>query len=160
MLSLVRYCASGRNAQPLRYLVVTDKNNCDKVFQNIKWAGFLTDWDGPKKGERPTAYIIQLLDTRIVKDCLCDDGLHLQTITMAAVDKGLGACIFKSFNNGNLRIIFELPEYMQILYVVAIGKPIEEVVITDQQGEDYKYWRDNNGTHYVPKRSVDELLNF
>jgi hypothetical protein len=43
--------------------------------------------------------------------------------------------------------------------VVALGKPIETIRITDVGADgDIRYYRDKNGIHYVPKRSVDELI--
>ena len=88
LVGLTRYCASGRNAQALKYKVVADVDLCDKVFPNLAWAGYLKDWDGPEEGERPAAYLIQLLDTSIVENCLCDDGIQAQAILLGAVEKG------------------------------------------------------------------------
>lgn len=153
-----RYCASAKNAQPLKYIIVTDTDECAETYQWVKWAGYLTEWDGPIQEERPTAYILQLLDTSISTNPLCDDGLQLQAITMAAVEEGFGACIFKSFNNGALRKQFNLPEHLQILYVVAFGKPVEEVVIEPISGEDYKYWRTEDQKHHVPKRPIEDII--
>ena len=46
-----------------------------------------------------------------------------------------------------------------ILLVLALGKPAEKVVIEDlDPGGDVKYWRDENGIHHVPKRSLEELI--
>ena len=47
LVNLTRYCASGRNAQPLKYRIVTDKDECDSIFQTVWWDGYLEDWDGP-----------------------------------------------------------------------------------------------------------------
>ena len=69
-VGLMRFCASARNAQPLKYIPVCHKEECEEVFKTLAWAGYLTDWDGPEKGERPAAYLIQLLDTRILENCL------------------------------------------------------------------------------------------
>ena len=153
-----RYCASAKNAQPLKYIIVTDREQCAETYQWVKWAGYLTDWDGPIAEERPTAYILQLLDTNISSNPLCDDGLQLQAITMAAVEEGFGACIFKSFNNGALREQFNLPDNLQIQYVVAFGKPVEDVVIEPISGEDYKYWRSEDQKHHVPKRPIEQII--
>lgn len=158
LAGLVRWCASGRNAQPLRYAIVNSESECALVFPQLAWAGYLTDWAGPEEGERPSAYLIQLLDTRIVENCLCDDGIQAQTIMLGATEKGYGGCIIKAFKNEPLREILKLPEYMKIMYVLALGKPKEQVVIEDMQGEDCKYWRDTGGIHHVPKRKAGMFI--
>lgn len=158
LVSLVHWCPSGRNAQPLRYFVVDEAEKCEKVFPALAWAGYLQNWAGPQEGERPAAYLIQLLDMRIVEHCLCDDGIQAQTILLGAVEKGYGGCIIKAFKDAELRQVLELPEYMKILYVIALGKPKEKVVVEEMQGGDYKYWRDAAGVHHVPKRAVKDLF--
>lgn len=45
-----------------------------------------------------------------------------------------------------------------MLLILAIGKPIENVVIDVIKDNDVKYWRDNNKTHHVPKRSLKEII--
>ena len=161
LVELTRYCASGRNLQPLKYFIVNEPEICDRIYPLLKWAGYLTDWDGPEKGERPTAYLIQCLDTTITKNCLCDDGIQMQAITLGAVAEGLGSCIIKSFNVGKLKELLALEDTLEPLYVIAIGKPVEKVVIEDLNGEDsedIKYYRTPDGVHHVPKRLVGELV--
>lgn len=157
-VGLTRYCASARNAQPLKYVVVRKAEKCEEVFVTLAWAGYLTDWAGPEKGERPSAYLIQLLDTRISENCMCDDGIQAQTILLGAVEKGYGGCIIKAFKNEKLREVLQLPAYMKINYVIALGKPCETVVTEDMQDNEFKYWRDAQQIHHVPKRVLHELL--
>ena len=161
LVELTRYCASGRNLQPLKYYIANEKEICDKIFPLLKWAGYLTDWDGPDKGERPTAYLIQCLDTSLTKNYLCDDGIQLQAMTLGAVAEGLGCCIIKSFNVVELKEILGLGNSFEPLYVIAIGKPVEKVVIEDlnvNDGKDIKYYRSVDGTHHVPKRNLNDLI--
>ena len=161
LVVLTRYCSSGRNLQPLKYFLACDEEKCEQIFPLLKWAGYLEDWDGPVKGERPTAYLIQCLDTNITKNYLCDDGLQLQAITLGATALGLGCCIIKSFNVVKLKEILRLEEHLSPLYVLAIGKPVEEVVIEDMKEvgeENIKYYRTLDKVHHVPKRSLEELL--
>jgi hypothetical protein len=159
LVDLTRYCASGMNKQPLRYRIVLEPEECDRVFPLLKWAGFLKDWDGPEAGERPVAYIVQCLDMNCSPTLgFCDDGLQLQTMTTGLNLLGLGGCIIKSFQAAALSAALELPECMSPRHVLAIGYPAEKVVLENMVENDYKYWRDKEGVHHVPKRSLDEIL--
>lgn len=159
LIGLARYAASGRNAQPLKYFLNNDKVMNELIFSTLTWAGYLKEWPGPKEGERPAAYIIVLLDRDISDNFLCDDGIAMQNILLGAVDKGLGGCILRSINKPRLSAILNLSDRFEIIDVVALGKPIETVVVTNVGDDgDIRYYRDENGVHYVPKRSLDELI--
>lgn len=161
LVELTRYCPSGRNAQPLRYVLVNDVQMRSQVYPLLKWAGYFTEWDGPEEGERPAAYIIQCLDTSYGQNCLCDDGLQLEAITLGMRTLGLGGCIIKAFNGPALSEVLGLGERYVPRYVLALGYPVEEVVIEDMSGEedaDFKYYRTPDGVHHVPKRPLDELI--
>ena len=97
LVGLTRFCASGRNLQPLRYRVVSRREECDRLYPALAWAGYYKDWDGPAEAERPTAYLVQCLDTELASNCLCDDGLQLEAITLGATAMGLSGCIIKAF---------------------------------------------------------------
>lgn len=158
LINLARFTSSARNAQALKYLLINTKESCMKIFPSLAWAGYLTDWAGPIEGERPTAYIVVLKDTTLAQNILCDDGLAMQSMLLGATEKGIGGCIIGSINKNNIRKTFSIPETLEILYVLALGKPIEKIVLTDIIDNDCKYWRDNNQVHYVPKRSLDDLI--
>lgn len=158
LVDLARLSGSARNAQPLKYfLSVTPKLN-EQIFVHLSWAAFLKDWDGPKEGERPGAYIVMLLDTRIASNYFCDDGIASQSILLGAVEKGLGGCIIGSVDRIPLHKTLQLPDYLKIIHVIALGKPKEEVVLESIQDNNFRYWRDENGIHHVPKRDLDELI--
>ncbi|MDD4108292.1 MAG: nitroreductase family protein [Prolixibacteraceae bacterium] len=59
-VELARFSASGRNMQPLKYLICTDRKVNEQIFPNLGWAGYLNDWPGPGEKERPVAYIMCL----------------------------------------------------------------------------------------------------
>lgn len=161
LVELTRYCPSGRNAQPLRYALVTSADFRARIFPLLKWAGYFKDWDGPAEGERPAAYIIQLLDTHYGSDCLCDDGLQLEAITLGMHTLGLAGCIIKAFNRVELSRVLGLDTRYEPRYVLALGYPAEEVVIEDMDGTpdaDFKYFRTPDSRHHVPKRTVAELI--
>lgn len=161
LVELTRYCPSGRNAQPLRYIVVTEQGMRDKIYPLLKWAGYFPDWDGPEENERPSAYLIQCLDTKYGQNCLCDDGLQLEAITLGMRSLGLGGCIIKAFNQPLLSEVLNLDERYVPRYVLAIGYPAEEVKIEDMPSEedaDFKYYRTPDGVHHVPKRPLSQLI--
>jgi nitroreductase len=158
IIDLARLSASGGNKQPLKYLVYNNHDDCLKVFPSIAWAGYLPEWPGPEKGERPTAYIIVLGDKSIAEVFGIDHGIAAQSIMLGANEAGIGGCIISSVKREELRNELNIPDRFEILLVLALGKPIEKVIIDDIKGEDVKYWRDNANIHHVPKRKLSEII--
>lgn len=66
--------------------------------------------------------------------------------------------MFGSVNRDSLRELFSIPSKYEIRLIIALGKPKEKVVIDDIRSDDIKYWRDENATHHVPKRKLEELI--
>lgn len=159
LVGFARCTPSAGNRQPLKYILSADQKTNDRIFPCLDWAAYLKDWDGPAEGERPTAYIVILIDETITKDWWCDDGIAAQTILLGAVEKGLGGCMIGSINKERLRQELAIPENLKIRLVLALGKPIEQVVLDDlKAGGDIRYWRDKKGVHHVPKRTLEELI--
>ncbi len=160
LVDLARLSASGRNLQPLRYLLCVDRDTNAAVFSTLAWAGYLKDWPGPVEGERPSAYIVVLADTTLSQTYVgVDHGLAVQNVLLGAVERGLGGCIIGSVQRDRLRRILAIPDRYEILVVLALGKPKETAVVeTVGPDGDIKYWRDADGVHHVPKRPLDELI--
>ncbi len=157
-VELARFSASGRNAQSLKYVLTNDEPTNHKVFECLGWAGYLTNWKGPAEGEQPSAYITMLHDTTISDNYFCDDGIAAQSILLGAVEAGFGGCIIASVNRKKLCEILQIPEHLEIIQVLALGRPAETVVIDDVVEGDIKYWRDEQSVHHVPKRTLNELI--
>ncbi|MFP4010440.1 MAG: nitroreductase family protein [Spirochaetaceae bacterium] len=157
-----RYAASAMNAQPLRYILSADPSTNDSIFPLLKWAGYLTDWDGPAEGERPTGYIVALWDTEVkVKPefAWCDLGLASENILLSATEEGFGGCIIASVDFAALREALSFAERYEPLAVIALGAPAETAVVVDLPADgSIKYYRDESGTHYVPKRATEDLV--
>ncbi len=158
MIDNARLAASGRNVQPLKYILVNDPVICSKVFSCLAWAGYLKDWDGPAEGERPSAYIVQLHDTTLAPGYFCDDGIAAQSILLTAVEKNFGGCIIATVKRDELSALLNIPSHLKILHVFALGKPKETVIVEVVKNNDIRYWRDENQVHHVPKRSLEELV--
>jgi nitroreductase len=157
-IGLARYTASGRNMQPLKYAGSVNPQLNAEIFSNLGWAGYLSEWNGPSVGERPSAYIIVLQDKSISENRYCDDGIAVQTIMLGAVEDGFGGCIIGSVNKAKVAKILKLPDHLEIIWVLALGKPAETVVIEDMTDNNVKYWRDEKQVHHVPKRKPEELI--
>jgi nitroreductase len=158
LVDLARMSASAANRQPLKYLLYNTPEECRRVFPSLAWAGYLKDWDGPAEGERPSAYIIILGDKEITESFNVDHGIAAQSIMLGATEAGLGGCMIASVKREALRNELHIPGNLEILLVLALGKPVEKVVIDEVAGDDIKYWRDMMDVHHVPKRRLDDLI--
>lgn len=161
LVNMARITASAANKQPLKYLLFNSAGDCNSIFPSVMWAGYLPQWDGPAEGERPSAYIIIVGDTMITKQFGVDPGIVAQTIMLGATERGLGGCMIASFKKEEIRTFTSLSERYEILLVLALGKPAEKVTLESVKDDNIKYWRDEQGVHHVPKRSLkDIILNY
>ncbi|MBT8764164.1 nitroreductase family protein [Desulfohalobiaceae bacterium Ax17] len=159
LIDLARFSPSAGNIQPLKYFISCEPKKNSLIFPHLGWAAYIPEWSGPAPGERPSAYIIILGDKNISQSFGCDHGIAAQTIRLGATEKGLGACIIGSINRKKLEQALNLPAQFEILLVIALGKP-REVVVLESVGPDgdIKYWRDQDGKHHVPKRTLEEII--
>lgn len=160
LVDLARLSASAANLQPLRYILSVDPQTNALIFSCLGWAGYLKDWNGPQKGERPSGYIIILSDSEKANDFIgYDCGIAGQSILLGAREKGLAGCMIASVRRRELRSLFSIDMRYKILLVIAIGKPKEEVVIaTVGENNNIQYWRDDSGVHHVPKRHLNDII--
>ncbi len=159
LVELARICPSAANKQPLRFILSTGPSDNDAIFACLKWAAYLTDWPGPAPAERPSAYIVMINTAKEWEFAKFDMGIMAQTMLLGAVEKGLGGCMIGALDRQKLRAHFSLQPEMDVCLVLALGKPVEDVRIVDvPEGGSIRYYRDDMGVHYVPKRSSVELI--
>lgn len=159
LVDTARLTASAANLQPLKYILSHEPERNAAIFSCLAWAGYLKDWPGPAEGERPAAYLVVLGDREITPNFGCDHGIAAQTILLAAREKGLGGCLVGSIQRDTLRRFLNIPDRFEILLVIALGVPKEEVVLEEVGPEgDIRYWRDERGVHHVPKRRLEDLV--
>jgi nitroreductase len=158
-VNLARMSASGANLQPLKYILSCDSQKNAEIFSCLAWAGYLKDWPGPEEGERPAAYIVILGDTSISESAGCDHGIAAQTILLGAREKGLAGCMLGSIDRNALRDSLNIPSQFKVLLVLAIGKPREQVILENVGSDNsIRYWRDSEGVHHVPKRTLEDII--
>lgn len=162
LVETTRFCPSSVNMQPLKYFLSTEEGTNAVIQPLTKWARALQPTELPHKGHCPTGFIVICYDTTIgpgVERFSKDIGIVAQTIVLGAVDIGLGGCMIGNFSPNKLSKALNLPENFDPVLVIALGKPDEKIVLTDaDEGSDINYYRDENDVHYVPKRTLKELI--
>ena len=161
LVKCARFTPSAVNLQPLKYYLSADEKTNAKIFPLTRWAGKLAHKITlPLPGHCPTAYIIICVDTDIQLNpasAATDIGIAAQTMLLQAVNMGLGGCMIGAFNKDEMAAVLELPSNLKPALTIALGVPDEEIVLEDAIG-NIDYYRDENGTHRVPKRTLDELI--
>lgn len=163
LIDLARLGGSARNAQALKYMLITDTQQRQDLFPLLAWAGYLPHWPGPAAGERPPAYILCLLDAALQKGPLTeahfDLGIASQNLLLGAAEQGVYGCRIGAFAPAKVQQLFRIPEQYTVLLVLALGYPEETVVLEEVGAEgDIRYWHDAQGVHHVPKRRLADVL--
>ena len=90
---------------------------------------------------------------------MIDVGIAAQTITLAATEKGLGCLMIRNFGLKPLTEVLGLSESLVPVLVIAIGAPAEKIErVTVMENGDVNYYRHKNGTHYEPKRALEDIV--
>ena len=160
LIDMGRLSPCGANKQYIKYVASCSREINEKIFSCLGWAGYLPEWDGPEPGERPAAYIVMLRDREIQEAMTADEGIAGQSIFLGAAEMGVGGCFLMNVQRKKLAGILGLDENrFAVSMVIALGVPREEVKIVPLgEDGDIRFYRDENQVHYVPKRSLEEVL--
>ncbi len=167
LAELARLTPSSRNFQPLKYILINDRQKCADVFSCLNWAAAIAKWGGPNEEERPAGYIVVLGDQELANKeprpgsskYSVDPGIAVQTMHLGAKAYGLGSCILASVDRDRFRELFTVDSRYEILLVLALGYPDEQIKIEPMpENGEVKYWRDEQEIHHVPKRSAEEVI--
>lgn len=161
-VQLARLCPSGANLQGLKYYLVYDRNEVEKLLPYTHYAAALPELHLPREGSHPTAYIVICQDMRITDNLgrlQKDVGIVAQTMLLYAVEQGLGGLMIGNFELGNVKKVCGLPDFLSPVLLIALGKPTEKIVLVDvAENGSTTYYRDQDDVHYVPKRRIDDLV--
>ncbi len=156
----LRYIPASCNYQALKYLIITDENECAFMRSQTRWAALLPGYNGPDSDHSPTAYMVICHDTSVTENetmYLKDVGIAAQTVNLLAREKGIGCCMIGSFNIPTVSQHYNLPDNIKPKLTLALGYPAEFPVVEDEQGS-VVYYRDENNVHHVPKRKTKDLI--
>ena len=157
LLDAARLSPAAANKQPLVFIAVTDPELVRKVFEIEKFGAYLGAEGQPKPGEEPTAHILVAQNTETATPEVARDvGAAVQSILMGLCAYGLSATWLRSFDRPKAGQILGLPEIYEADSLISLGVPAEFPTVVPMKDGDVKYWRDDTGRHFVPKRSFEE----
>lgn len=158
LVDAARLAPSAANMQPLKYAIIDTKDTVDRMFEQVKWAGYIAPAGNPGDGERPVAFIAILVDTDIRSAGYeLDVGAAAQNIFLSAEEVGIGTCWMGAIDREKIKGILSLPEKYLINTVIALGYPAEHPVLETGSGS-IKYFKDENGVLHVPKRKLEDII--
>lgn len=146
---------SARNQQCLRFRLVT-ADEAHKVLPHIRLGGALPELHLPIEGTAPQAFII--VCSKVAEDRWVDIdlGISAQSMLLKATEMKLNGICIGAFNADQITEALSLP-YPPLL-IIAIGKGIEDIRLTEiSEDESHAYYR-TDGIHYVPKVKIDDLI--
>ena len=146
---------SARNRQCLRFRLV-GADEAHKVNPLIRLGGALPELHLPFEGTEPQAFIVACSTLSEDKWIDMDLGISAQSMLLKATEMGLNGICIGAFDAKALTEALALP-YTPLL-VIAIGKGMEDIRLTEiAENESHTYYR-IEGVHYVPKVRLDDLI--
>ena len=162
LVDCARLAPSSVNMQPFRYYLACEKAQLEKIQPLTGWARALPEKNLPYPGHRPTAFVVICQDTTLDENhdrYQRDVGIAAEAMLLAAAEAELGGIMIGNFSPKRMSEALALPENLVPMLVVAFGKPDERIVLTEiDEGEPTNYYRDENDTHYVPKRKLKDVV--
>lgn len=154
LVEAARLAPSAMNQQVLRYRLVTEEE-AHLILPHIRMGAALPELKLPLEGTEPNAFVVICTDkeNRYVD---MDMGIATQTMLLRAVEMGLNGICIAAFDHEAVREALHLTLAPQL--ILAIGRSAEHIEVVDiEEGESTTYYR-KNGTHFVPKFKVEDLI--
>ena len=158
LIECARFAPPGANLQPLKYIIIDEEKKVSEIFKFTKWSGYHPE-NAPTEEEMPPVFIGMLGDRDIKPNGAFDTdaGAAGTVIQLAAEELGLSSCWLGAIDRKNISEFLNLPENLELLYLIAIGYSEQKgrTVLADG---DIKYYTDEENVLTVPKRGLGEIL--
>lgn len=146
---------SARNQQVLRFRPVL-ADEAPKILAHIRLGGALPELRLPLPGTEPNAFIIVCSTVGENRYVDIDLGISAQSMLLQAAEIGLNGICIGAFDKERIKQEFGLET--EPLLILAVGKGVEKIELTQiGADDDHAYYREN-GTHYVPKVRLEDLM--
>ncbi len=158
IIDSARLAPYGANLQPLKFLIVTEREMRQRMYPHIKYAGYIPDWN-PDFEECPPVFAVVLNDTSIkpTEKSECDSGAAIMSMCLAATELGIDSCWLGSVNRTELKELLNIDKSLDITYLLGLGYGAQEGEAYDS-AETIKYSFDDRGNVHVPKRPMGDVL--
>lgn len=114
------WAPSGSNIQPWEFILVTDKENIEKI-----------KLISPGLFGNPQALIVLCINKKRAEKggrlgentALMDVSMAAQNMMLMAYSLGIGSCPIVSFNKTALKELLDVPEYVEPVLIISLGYP-------------------------------------
>lgn len=152
-----RLAPSASNIQPCEFILVNKPKKVSETFECIDWEQSAFPNGAPGPHERPTAYLVVLVDLIKKRKGGCSDAAAAaMSAVLAASEIGLGTCWIVQLRRKRLKKHLRIPHHLNVDSVIAFGYPDESPVLEESQGTT-KPWMDREGVVHVPKRRLADV---
>ena len=156
MVRVNRFLASGRNAQSLRFRLLTKDSGSDRLQGLYHLGRALPELHLPRKGAEPEAFIVVCTTVSPDRNLWIDLGISCEGMLLKATEMGLQGVIICNFNPAEVKAALDLP--LDPVCIIAVGRGLEKIEIVDaENAAGLNYYR-RDGIHYVPKLSPEDII--
>lgn len=155
-LDSARLAPSGRNSQPLEYVLVT--KDLEETFKCTAWAGSVS-WK-PTVADMPHAYIFILSNKKIATwNLSVDVGIAAENIALCAQSEGVSSCMLGALKKPELKKQMAIPENFEIELAIALGYAKHKSFVEELKDEDTRYTIDDEGNFHIPKKKLSDIVH-
>ncbi len=162
LIDAARFAPCGGNMQKLRFMVIEKEETVKKIFEQTVWGGHVKPRRNPEWGvSAPLSFILVTSPVNAGQVAVADAGAAIENMLLQAVGMGLGCCWIGAFKVDNVAEILQLSKDLKPVFLLAIGVPAESPLQEDiKEGDDVKYYLDDNNCLHVPKYTVDSITTW
>jgi nitroreductase len=147
------------NLQPLKYILITDKNIRDNIFDTVLWGSKNSSFKAFKnKNYAPSNYIVVCVDKKIVSAGYeYEIGASIEAMLLAATEKNIASLWIKSFDRSLMSNILGTDDDIIIDSLVCLGYSNQNnirVAVKDSPQVTVL----ENLDMITPKRDIKEVL--
>lgn len=149
---------SRSNLQPLKFILITDENICNQIFDTILWGCKNPYFKNFKNKEySPKNYIVVCVDTQISSAGYeYEIGASIQSMLLSATEKDISSLWVKSVNRSAIAKILNTDENIIIDSLVCLGYS-DQKNTRKKINEKYQVTVDDKLNMNTPKRNIKEV---